>query len=142
VNSILTSLGFLILGIPSIALLATIVFFFSYIPVVGVIISTIPAALLAFETGGVSLVLWLIVMILVVHTIEAYAMNPLIYGHHMKMHPVAILVILLVGEHLFGIWGLLLGVPMAAFIRTYVLGGDPVSAIVTPSTQNIVDSKE
>lgn len=126
VNAILTSLGFFILGIPSIALLATIVFFFSYIPVVGVMISTIPAALLAFEAGGIPLVLWLIVMILVVHAVEAYALNPLIYGHHMKMHPVAILVILLIGEHLFGIWGLLLGVPIAAFFRTWVLGSEPV----------------
>lgn len=127
VNTILTSLGFLILGIPSIALLATIVFFFSYIPVVGVMISTIPAALLAFEAGGVPLVIALVVMILIVHAVEAYAMNPMIYGHHMKMHPVAILVILLIGEHLFGIWGLLLGVPIAAFVRTYVLGGAPAT---------------
>lgn len=129
VNAILTSLGFFILGIPSIALLATIVFFCSYIPVVGVMLSTIPAALLAFEAGGISLVLWLIVMILVVHAVEAYALNPLIYGHHMKLHPVAILVILLIGEHLFGIWGLLLGVPIAAFVRTYVLAGPPAALL-------------
>ena len=129
VNALLTSFGFFILGIPSIALLATIVFFCSYIPVVGVMISTLPAALLAFEAGGIPLVLWLIVMILVVHAIEAYALNPMIYGHHMKMHPVAILVILLIGEHLFGIWGLLLGVPIAAFVRTYVLGGPPAAPV-------------
>jgi predicted PurR-regulated permease PerM len=66
-------------------------------------------------------------MILIVHAVEAYALNPMIYGHHMKMHPVAILVILLIGEHLFGIWGLLLGVPIAAFVRTYVLGGPPAT---------------
>lgn len=123
VNAVLTSVGFLILGIPSIALLATIVFFCSYIPVVGVMLSTVPAALLALKTGGITLVLWLIVMVLVVHAIEAYALNPLIYGRHMKMHPVAILAILLVGEHLFGIWGLLLGVPLAAFLWTHVIKG-------------------
>jgi predicted PurR-regulated permease PerM len=122
VNAILTSIGFIILGIPSIALLATIVFFCSYIPVVGVFLSTLPAALLAFKTGGIALVFWLIVMVLVVHAVEAYALNPMIYGRHLKMHPVMILAILLVGEHLFGIWGLLLGVPITAFIRHYVLG--------------------
>lgn len=138
VNTILTSLGFLILGIPSIALLATIVFFFSYIPVVGVMISTIPAALLAFEAGGIPLVIALVVMILIVHAVEAYAMNPMIYGHHMKMHPVAILVILLIGEHLFGIWGLLLGVPIAAFVRTYVLGDSaPTTVVVAPAEEEI-----
>ena len=127
VNAILTSIGFLILGIPSIALLATIVFFCSYVPVVGVMLSTLPAALFAFKTGGITLVLWLVVMVLLVHAVEAYMLNPIIYGRHMKMHPVAILVILMVGEHLFGIWGLLLGVPMAAFVWTYVIHGKPVT---------------
>ncbi|HYI11792.1 MAG TPA: AI-2E family transporter [Thermoanaerobaculia bacterium] len=126
VNAILTSIGFMLLGIPSIALLAAIVFFCSYIPVVGVMLSTLPAALFAFKTGGITLVLWLIVMVLVVHAVEAYMLNPIIYGRHMKMHPVAILVILMVGEHLFGIWGLLLGVPMAAFVWTYAIQGKNV----------------
>ena len=123
INAILTSIGFLILGIPSIALLATIVFFCSYIPVVGVMLSTLPAALFAFKIGGPSLVAWLVVMVLVVHAIEAYLLNPIIYGRHMKMHPVAILVILLIGEHLFGIWGLILGVPIAAFVWNYTIQG-------------------
>jgi predicted PurR-regulated permease PerM len=127
-NAILTSIGFMILGIPSIALLATIVFFCSYIPVVGVMLSTLPAALFAFKSGGITLVAWLIAMVLIVHAIEAYALNPIIYGRHMKMHPVAILAILLVGEHLFGIWGLLLGVPIAAFVWTYALGGKSTAA--------------
>ena len=134
VNAILTSIGFLILGIPSIALLATIVFFCSYVPVVGVMLSTLPAALFAFKTGGITLVLWLVVMVLVVHAVEAYMLNPIIYGRHMKMHPVAILVILMVGEHLFGIWGLLLGVPMAAFVWTYVIHGKDVGTGAKPLT--------
>lgn len=132
VNAILTSIGFLLLGIPSIALLATIVFFCSYVPVVGVMLSTLPAALFAFKAGGITLVLWLIVMVLIVHAIEAYMLNPIIYGRHMKMHPVAILVILVVGEHLFGIWGLLLGVPVAAFVWTYVIQEKDVTAKATP----------
>ncbi|HEU4889744.1 MAG TPA: AI-2E family transporter [Thermoanaerobaculia bacterium] len=131
VNAVLTSIGFLLLGIPSIALLATIVFFCSYVPVVGVMLSTLPAALFAFKAGGITLVLWLIVMVLIVHAIEAYMLNPIIYGRHMKMHPVAILVILVVGEHLFGIWGLLLGVPVAAFIWTYVIQEKDVRTAAT-----------
>lgn len=133
VNSVLTSIAFMVLGIPSIALLATIVFFCSYIPVFGVFLSTLPAALLAFQVGGAALVGWLIVAILFVHAVEAYALNPLIYGRHLKLHPVAVLVVLLVAEHLFGVWGLILSVPIAAFIYKYVLRGEPVvgrSAVV------------
>ncbi len=124
VNSVLTAVGFLLLGIPSIALLSTIVFFCSYIPVLGVILSTLPAALLAFKVGGFITVLWLVVMILLVHAIEAYGLNPLIYGHHLRIEPIAVLVILLVGEHLFGAWGLLLGVPVSAFILNHIIRGE------------------
>jgi len=131
-NVALTCVGFVILGIPSLALLGTIVFFCSYIPVFGVILSTLPAALIAFKIGGVGKVLALIVMILIVHVIEAYAMNPLIYGHHLKMHPITVLVILLIGEHLFGVWGMILGVPTAAFLLRYAIRGEMPDAIANP----------
>jgi len=126
VNTLLSTIAFLILGVPSIALLGTIVFFCSYIPVVGMFLSTLPAAALAFKVGGFSLVAWLIVAIAVIHAIEAYALNPLIYGRHLRLHPLLVLVVLLVAEHLFGVWGLLLGVPVTAFVLKFVIvGADP-----------------
>jgi predicted PurR-regulated permease PerM len=128
VNATLSTLVFILLGLPSIALLAMIVFVCSYIPILGMIISTLPAAFLALRIGGIGHVLWLIAGILIIHAIEAYMLNPLIYGRHLRLHPIAVLVILLVAEHLFGVWGLLLGVPIAAFVIRYVLEGEPVVA--------------
>jgi predicted PurR-regulated permease PerM len=134
VNAILSSIAFIALGLPSIALLATIVFFCSYIPIVGMILSTIPAALLALKVGGITHVLWLVVAIMVIHAVEAYMLNPLIYGRHLRLHPLAVLVILLIAEHIFGLWGLLLGVPVAAFLIKYVLeGGDPTRPTPKPA---------
>jgi predicted PurR-regulated permease PerM len=131
VNAVLSSIVFIALGLPSIALLATIVFFCSYIPIVGMILSTIPAALLAIKVGGITHVLWLVLAIMVIHAIEAYMLNPLIYGRHLRLHPLAVLVILLIAEHIFGLWGLLLGVPVAAFIIKYGLEGeDPTKPAV------------
>lgn len=126
VNAILSVIVFVLLGLPSIALLAMIVFVCSYIPILGMILSTIPAAFLALKVGGVAHVLWLLAGILIIHAIEAYMLNPLIYGRHLRLHPVAVLLILVVAEHLFGVWGLLLGVPIAAFILKYVIEGQPV----------------
>ena len=127
VNALLSLVVFLLLGLPSIALLAMIVFVCSYIPILGMILSTLPAAFLALKVGGVTHVLWLFVAILVIHAIEAYMLNPLIYGRHLRLHPVAVLLILVVAEHLFGVWGLLLGVPIAAFVLKYVIEGEPVA---------------
>lgn len=123
-NAILTAIGFGILGIPSLALLSTIVFFCSYIPVLGVVLSTLPAGLLAIKVGGLTLIIKLVVMVMIVHAIETYIMNPFIYGHHLRIHPVGVLVILLIGEHLFGVWGMILGVPISAFVLRYVIEGE------------------
>jgi predicted PurR-regulated permease PerM len=42
-------------------------------------------------------------------------LSPRIVGKILHLHPVVVLAILVIGEHLFGIWGLLLGVPVAVF---------------------------
>lgn len=133
VNAMLSVVVFMLLGLPSIALLAMIVFFCSYIPILGMILSTLPAAFLALRIGGLTHVLWLIAAILIIHAIEAYMLNPLIYGRHLRLHPLAVLVILMIAEHLFGVWGLLLGVPIAAFVLKYVIEGQPVGPV--PKTQ-------
>jgi predicted PurR-regulated permease PerM len=132
VNASLSAIAFVALGLPSIALLTTIVFFCSYIPILGMILSTIPAALLALKLGGFARVLWLVAAVLVIHAVEAYLLNPLIYGRHLRLHPLAVLVVLLVAEHLFGVWGLLLGVPIAAFVFKHVIEGEDV---LTPATR-------
>lgn len=129
VNAGLSSVVFIALGLPSIALLVMIVFVCSYIPILGMILSTIPAAFLAFKVGGIPHVLWLIAAILVIHAVEAYMLNPLVYGRHLRLHPVVVLVVLLVAEHLFGAWGLLLGVPVAAFVYRHVIQGESVDPV-------------
>jgi predicted PurR-regulated permease PerM len=82
VNTFLTLIGLIILGIPSVTLLSLIVFVCSFIPVLGVIISTAPMVLVALNTGGLMLAIAIVGMITVIHIIEAYGLNPLIYGKH------------------------------------------------------------
>ncbi len=120
VNTVLTAIGFYLLGLPNVALLSIIVFFFSFVPVLGVFISTVPAVLVALNAGGYVLALKVILFITVIHMIEAYVLNPLIYGQHLKLNPVVVLIILYVGHHFFGVWGMLLGVPVAYYFIHYV----------------------
>lgn len=137
VNTLLTLIGFLILGLPKVLLLSTIVFFFSFIPVLGVFISTTPAVLVALNAAGLDKGGAVIVMVVVIHLIEAYVLNPLIYGHHLKLNPVIVLIILFVGHHFFGLWGMLLGVPVSYYFIHYVFAvpmGDPL-AEATPSQE-------
>ncbi|MFN3242726.1 MAG: AI-2E family transporter [Planctomycetota bacterium] len=120
-NTILTAVCIWMMGIPNLLVLSTIVFFCSFIPVVGTFISSTPIALLALQGGGVSAMLLVIVLIVVVHLVETYVLNPQIYGHHMHMNPVLVLIVLTIGGKLFGIWGLILGIPIVNYVFRHAI---------------------
>lgn len=122
INTLLTLIGLLLLDIPLVAMLTVIVFLCSFIPVLGVFISTTPIVLVALNAGGLGLSLAVVGLIVFIHAVEAYLLNPLIYGKHLKLNPVLTLFILYIGYHAFGLWGMLLGVPVARYIIHDVLG--------------------
>jgi predicted PurR-regulated permease PerM len=121
-NTVLTLIGLLLLDIPLVAMLSVIVFVCSFVPVLGVFISTTPIVLVALNTGGPPLSLAAVALVIVIHAVEAYLLNPLIYGRHLKLNPVLTLIILYVGYHAFGLWGMLLGVPVARYFIHDVVG--------------------
>ncbi len=117
VNSILTAIGISLLGIGEhVAFLSVIVFFCSFIPVIGVFISSVPICLVALQASGIQTMLLAVLLITVIHLIEGYILNPRIYGSYMRINPVIILIILTIGGKLFGFWGLLLGVPVCTYL--------------------------
>jgi predicted PurR-regulated permease PerM len=121
-NTLLTLVGLLVLGIPLVAMLSVIVFACSFLPVIGVFLSTVPIVLVALNAGGLGLSVAAIALVAVIHAVEAYLLNPLIYGRHMKLNPVLTVIILYVAYHAFGLWGMLLGVPVARYFIHDVLG--------------------
>ncbi len=116
INTVLTTIGLAILGVPSLAMLALIVFVCGLVPIVGMLASTVPIILIAINTGGAKLIVAALAMILIVHLIEAYLLNPLIYGAEFHFNPVLTLFILFIAHHAFGIWGMLLGLPVARYL--------------------------
>jgi predicted PurR-regulated permease PerM len=122
INSILTAVGVSILGIGEhVVFLSVIVFFCSFIPVIGVFISSIPICLVALQTSGIQTMFLAVLLITIVHLIEGYIINPRIYGSYMRINPVIILIILTVCGKLFGFWGLLLGVPFCTYLFGYAI---------------------
>lgn len=121
VNTLITALGLWFLKIEAITLLASIVFFAGLIPVWGTFISSIPILLLAFNDGGMGLAGKVVFMISLVHVVEAYILNPRIVSAVLKINPLLTLIILYVGHSLFGLWGILLGVPVAVYVYRYIL---------------------
>ena len=125
------------LGIDNRFLFAGLVFVFSFVPVLGVVISGIPIILTAIMQpgGSMMLALYIIIAIAVAHTIESTVLGPKILGKLGQMHPVMVMVTLTIAEHFFGMWGLLLGVPVAIYIIRVVLLGEGIVGITDEKTQ-------
>jgi predicted PurR-regulated permease PerM len=123
VNTTLTTAGLVVLSVPGVGFLSVVTLICSFIPVAGVFISTLPMLILALSEYGATKALAVVVMVIIVHLIEAYVLNPQIYSAHLHLHPFLVLVVLYVAEHLYGIAGLLMAVPVSVYLlRSLVLG--------------------
>ncbi len=120
-NATLTLIGLLVLDIQPVVLLTAIVFLFGFIPVLGVFVSSVPIILIALNAGGLPKGLWALGVIVLVHLAEAYVFNPRIYAARFHINPVITLIILLVAHRLFGVWGMLLGIPVTYYALTIAI---------------------
>jgi predicted PurR-regulated permease PerM len=123
VNSALTWIAIHFLAIQNAAFLCFIVFLCSFVPVLGVVFSSVPIAIMALTQDGGSFTLAAssIAAILLIHFLETSVLNPRILGNMLHLHPVLVLTILAVCEHFFGVWGLLLGVPVVVYVIRFVI---------------------
>lgn len=107
--------------IPNIAFMSLFVFICGFIPIAGVFLSTLPMAFVAVTEYGFLKLAAVLVMVTGIHFVEAYGLNPMIYSAHLKLHPLLVLSVLVVAEHLLGVWGLMLAVPLTVFALDYVI---------------------
>lgn len=115
VNTVLTTIIMYFMHLPQLAVLSLMIFILSLIPVAGVIVSLVPLSLVGYSVGGFTDVIYIWLMILVVHTLEAYVLNPKFMSSRTNLPIFYTFVVLLVAEHFFGTWGLICGVPIFMF---------------------------
>src|SRR5699024_12501686 len=124
-----TIIVLIILGFPQIFGLALMVFVLGLIPVAGVIISLIPLSLIAYTIGGFLTVIYLLIAIMVIHAIEAYILNPKLMSSKTDLPVFYTFIVLIFSQNFFGVWGLIVGIPVFVFLLD-VLG-------VTNKAENI-----
>ncbi|WP_394526206.1 AI-2E family transporter [Lacrimispora sp. JR3] len=115
INSFLSVVALTVMGFPQTLGLGAMIFILGLIPVAGVIISLIPLAIIAFNIGGAIKIIEVIVMIVVLHSLETYVLNPKLMSAKTKIPVFLVFLILLVSEHYIGVWGLLFGIPLFMF---------------------------
>ncbi len=117
--SILLYIGLVLIGAPYALLLALISFVFEFIPF-GIILAIIPAVLLAVLGGGWGFGLLVLGLYFVVQQLENYVFQPLITRRTTGIPSIIVLIAVLVGVKLMGVYGLFLSIPIAVFVRELI----------------------
>lgn len=107
----------LILGVPYPLVFGLIALVAETIPVIGPIISAIPAIFVAYTSTTPDTALLLAVFYIIYYTTDSQVLQPVIMGKKINLHPVVILLALMIGGKLFGILGMLFAMPVAAVYR-------------------------
>lgn len=111
------TLVLLILGVPYPLVFGLIALLAETIPVIGPMISAIPALFVAYTSTTPNTALCLAVFYIIYYTLDSQMLQPIVMGKKINLHPVVILLALLIGGKLFGILGMLFAMPVAAVYR-------------------------
>ena len=110
---------FKIIGLRYGVTLAVVAGVLNLVPYLGSFLAMLPALILGLIAGPVML-LNVIVVFIVEQTIEGRFVSPLILGSQLSIHPITILFVLLTSGSMFGIWGVLLGIPVYASAKVVI----------------------
>lgn len=116
---VLMYIGFLIIGLPYALLLTVVAVIANFIPFIGAILSSIPIVIIGFiQSPGTAI--WSLLVILAAQQIQDNLIGPYIFGKQLDIHPVTIIILILVGQDLGGIIGILLVVPIYMIVKIIV----------------------
>lgn len=111
------ALGAFLLGVPLAIPIGVLVFLGAFVPFVGAIVTGALAVFLALVYNGPWIALWMLVVVLAVQQLEGHVLQPLLMGSAVKVHPLAVVLVVAGGAMIAGIPGALFAVPLAAFVN-------------------------
>ena len=106
----------IVTGLGNYALIVGVLaFLFETIPMVGPALASMPALLLSLLLPmPFPRTFWVLALFIVVQLLESNVLGPRIVGRAVGLHPVATILVLLIGARMFGVFGALLGTPLVA----------------------------
>lgn len=121
IDAIGIGLGAFLLGVPLAVPVAVLVFLGAFIPFIGAVVTGALAVFLALVYNGPWIALWMLIVVLAVQQIEGHILQPLLMGAAVKVHPLAVVLVVAGGAMIAGIPGALFAVPLAAFVNVVAL---------------------
>lgn len=135
INTTITVIAISLLGFSNLFTLGIVIFLLGLIPVAGAILSTIPLLFIGFKIGGLAYIIYILMLIILIHTLEAYILFPKISSNFTRLPIFVTLLVLLVSEHILGPWGLIFGLPIFVFlVESLKINPKPSESITTSKT--------
>jgi predicted PurR-regulated permease PerM len=129
IHAVSIGLALWILGVPLLVPLIILVFVAAFVPLIGILVAGALAILVTLGTKGLLDAVILLVVFLLENQVESHLLQPLVVGRIVRLHPLAIILVLAVGGIVAGIPGAIVAVPSAAAISyawPYLRGAEAV----------------
>ncbi|MCV3763885.1 AI-2E family transporter [Companilactobacillus farciminis] len=108
--------GYLIIGQRYALILGIVAGILNLIPYIGSALALIPSLVIAAFIAP-SMVIKVLIVFAVEQTIETRVISPIIVGNKMQMHPVTTILVLLVSAGMYGLIGMIAGIPIFAILK-------------------------
>lgn len=116
-----TGVAYWVVGFPNAVLLGVVAGIFNIVPYLGLVVSLVPALIIAVVTPPIWLSLVKVAgVVVLVQALEGYFLSPKIVGDRVGLHPVWVMLAILAFGSFFGITGLLLAIPIAVLIKLLI----------------------
>ena len=136
IHTVVIGVTLLLLRVPLVGPLTVLVFLASFVPLVGILVAGFVSVLVTFGTKGLVATLILLGVFIVANQLESHLLQPQIIGRMVRLHPLAIILVLAVGGVVGGIPGAVVAVPTAAAIsRAWPLLRDAPPEAELPAPQ-------
>ena len=145
IDAVGIGVGAALLGVPMAIPIGILVFLGSFIPIVGAVATGSVAIVIALIFNNWAIALAMLGVVLLVQQVEGHVLQPLIMGTAVKVHPLAVVLVVAAGALLAGIPGALFAVPVAAVLNamtSYIAEGtwrsSPPTVPTVPTTGSVL----
>ena len=116
IHSVVIGLTLWLLRVPLVIPLVAVVFLAAFVPLVGILVAGVLAIGVTLATRGWVPAVILLVVFLLENQLDGHLLQPQVVGRIIRLHPLAVILVLAVGGVLAGIPGAVVAVPTAAAI--------------------------
>jgi len=116
IHAVVMGITLTIIGAPLVAPLALFMFIAAFVPLVGVLVAGAVALLVVLATKGWIAAIIVFVVMVVMNQLEGHLLQPQVVGKMVRLHPLAVILVLAVGGVVAGIAGAVVAVPITAAV--------------------------